>query len=74
MAQHWSNFVAVTERQARALDKMADAHGFRSGRELLCEVAGGISTSKLSKLDRLTVAGIVDKAFAEYGRNAQKEN
>lgn len=66
MAQHWSRFVAVTERQARALDKMADAHGKYDGRSLLMEI-GGYSSSKLGKLDRPTVQRLVDKVFAQYG-------
>jgi len=67
MAQHWSTFVNVTDRQARALDKMADAHDFRSGRELLMDIAG-CSSSKLSKMDRLTIQRLVDEAFTKYGR------
>lgn len=69
MARHWSAYVAVSERQARALDKMADAHGIYDGRSLLMQI-DGCSSSKLSKYDRPTIQRLVDKAFAQFGRDA----
>jgi hypothetical protein len=68
MARHWSAFVAVTEKQARALDKMAQDNGYGDGMDLLMEVSGD-SRSKVGKRDRLTVAGYVDECFKRFGRN-----
>lgn len=67
MARHWSAFVAVSERQARALDHMADEHGFGDGRAILMHLAS-VSASKLSRMHRLDVQRLVDQAFEQYGR------
>lgn len=69
MARHWSAYVGVSEKQAYALDKMAEEHDFYDGRELLCSVAS-CSSSKLGKMDRLTLRRHLDEAFEKYGRNA----
>jgi hypothetical protein len=69
MARHWSVFVAVTERQARALDKMAGAHELGDGMALLMEVSGS-SRSGVGRMDRLTVARHVDECFKRWGRGA----
>lgn len=72
MSKHWSEFVAVTYAQARALDKMAAAHGKGDGMDLLT-VVGGCSRSKVGKLSRASVAALVDDCFKRYGRDAKRE-
>jgi hypothetical protein len=67
MAKHWSTYTGgVTERQARALDAMAIAHGYNDGMDLLCEV-GSYSRSKVTRLDRLSLAPTIDACFKKYG-------
>ena len=68
MARHWSAFVACTERQARALDKMAEAHDIGDGMDLLMSLTG-YSRSKVGKMDRLSLSSVIDRAFREYGRD-----
>jgi hypothetical protein len=51
MARHWSAFVAVTEKQARALDKMAAAHGVCDGRTLLQLIDSGITPEQYAQMD-----------------------
>lgn len=68
MAQHWSKFVDVTPRQARALDRMAHDHGIGDGMDLLMQIAG-LRRSKVQKMDKLQLAGLVDECFREYGDN-----
>lgn len=67
MARHWSAFVGVSEKQAYALDKMAEAAGKGDGMDILME-ATGYSRSKVGKMDRLSLRHAVDKCFKEYGR------
>jgi hypothetical protein len=69
MARHWSVFCSgISERQAMALDKMAEAHGKGDGMSLLMELTG-YSRSKVGKLDRLSLRRYIDRAFEEYGRD-----
>lgn len=69
MAKHWSTYVSgVTEKQAWALDRMAEAHGIGDGIDLLMKVSGH-SRSKIGKLDRLTLRPILDECFETYGRS-----
>lgn len=70
MARHWSAFVAVSERQAYALDKMAADAGIGDGMDLLMEISGK-SRSKIGKMDRLTLRHMVDEAFSKYGRSRE---
>lgn len=67
MARYWSTYVAVTEKQASALDQMARANGYSDGIALLSEVSGA-SRSKIGKSDRLTVKSWVDECFQRFGR------
>lgn len=68
MARHWSVFVGgVSEKQARALDKMAAEHRIGDGMDLLMKLTGN-SRSKVGKMDRLSLATYIDRAFKEYGR------
>lgn len=70
MARHWSRFVpCVSERQAMALDAMAEAHGMGDGMGLL-EHLTGCSRSKVGRMDRLNLKRVIDRAFREYGRKA----
>jgi len=70
MARHWSSFVSVSARQARALDKMAEATAeFGDGMDLLQEVSGS-SRSGVGRMDSLTVSRHVDECFARWGRGA----
>ena len=65
MARHWSTFVAVSEKQARAIDKMVRDNDLRGdGCDLLARV-GKCSRSKVGRMDRLTVQGLVDEVFAD---------
>ena len=49
MARHWSGFVAgLSEKQAAALDKMAEAHGLGNGMDLLMRLTG-CSSSKVGE-------------------------
>jgi len=68
MAQHWSKFVSVTEKQGIVLDRMARAHGLEDGQALLKKLAGGCSDSKLQRMDRPKIQQYVDQAFSHYGR------
>lgn len=70
MAKHWSTFVSCSEKQARALDKMAEAHGLGDGMDLLMKLTGN-SRSKVGRMDKLSLARVIDRAFKEYGRDAQ---
>jgi hypothetical protein len=67
VAQHWSKFVAVSSKQAYALDKMAEEHGLGDGMDLLMKLSG-MSRSKVGKQDALTLRQFIDQAFKEYGR------
>jgi hypothetical protein len=70
MASHWSRFVGgITEKQARALDRMARAHSMGDGMDLLMCLTG-CSRSKVGKMDRLSLRRAIDRAFTEYGRQA----
>lgn len=60
----------VSPRQAAALDRMADAHGFASGSALLASVAS-CSVEELARKSRSTVQMFIDQTFARYGRQAQ---
>lgn len=62
----WAKYVAVTDRQAYALDRMADENGFADGAELLADVAE-VSRSKLSKMASYQLRKAVDDAFRTYG-------
>lgn len=60
----WSKYVSgVTERQALALDRKAREVGLSDGQELLSHV-GNCSPSKLSRIDRPTIQGLIDLAFS----------
>lgn len=67
MASHWSRFVSVSEKQAYALDKMAEEHGIGDGMDLLMKLTGN-SRSKVGKMDSRSLRLVVDQAFKEYGR------
>lgn len=68
MAKHWSTYVPnLTEKQAWALDKMAEAHGLGDGMDLLMKVSR-CSRSKVGSFDRLTMRKYVDECFSTYGR------
>lgn len=68
MAQHWSRFVSVSEKQAYAIDRMVEEHKLPGdGCDLLARL-GGISRSKVGKLDRLQLRPLIDEAFRSYGR------
>jgi len=70
MARHWSVFVdGISERQAMALDKMAEAHDLGDGMDLLMSLTG-YSRSKVGRMDRLSLRKYIDQAFAQYGRDA----
>lgn len=70
MARHWSAYVpTVTERQAYALDKMAEAAEKGDGMDLLMW-ATGCSRSKVGKLDRITIRHALDKCFKGYGEGS----
>jgi hypothetical protein len=70
MARHWSVFVGgLTERQAAALDKMAEAHGIGDGMDLLMRLTG-YSRSKVGRMDQLSLCRYVDQAFRQFGRDA----
>jgi hypothetical protein len=70
MARHWSAFVpGVTPRQAAALDNMAEAHAKGNGMDLLTELTG-YSSSKIGRMDRLSLRKYVDEAFRTWGRDA----
>ena len=72
MARHWSVFCrGVSERQAMALDKMAEAHDKGDGMSLLCELTGN-SRSKVGRMDRMSLRKYIDEAFALYGHDAQQ--
>lgn len=67
MANHWSsNIPHITEKQAYALDRMAEAHNLGTGLHLLLKVSGR-SSSKLAKSDRLTMRRYIDECFKLYG-------
>lgn len=67
MAQHWSRFVSgLSEKQAGALDRMAEANGKGSGLDILMELTG-YSRSKVGKMDRLSLRPFIDQAFKKYG-------
>lgn len=66
MARHWSVFVSgVTEKQAYALDKMAERHNKGDGMDLLTEQAR-CSRSKIGKMDRLSLRKYIDQCFELY--------
>jgi hypothetical protein len=69
MARHWSVFVSggLTEKQAWAIDKMAEDAGMGEGINLLMDVSG-CSRSKVQKMDRLTLRKFVDAVFKKYGK------
>lgn len=70
MARHWSAFVpGITERQAMALDKMAEAHDVGDGMDLLMRISG-YSRSKVGKCDRGRLRPYIDEAFSRYGRES----
>jgi hypothetical protein len=67
MAAHWSRYVPnVTDKQAYALDRIAEDQGHRDGKALLCDLAGGVSPSKLEKVmsDWPRAKRLIDEAFA----------
>jgi hypothetical protein len=70
MARHWSSFVQVSEKQAYALDKIAEAHEIGDGMDLLMKLTGN-SRSKVGKMDRMSLRPVIDRAFKEYGRDTQ---
>jgi hypothetical protein len=57
----------VTPRQAAALDRMAEVHGFASGSALLADLAS-CSVAELARKSRPVVQMFVDQAFTAYGR------
>ena len=67
MAQHWSRFVSVSEKQAYALDKMAQDAGIGNGMDLLMKLTG-YSRSKVGKMDSRSLRLVVDEAFKTYGK------
>jgi hypothetical protein len=62
----------VTPRQAAALDRMAEAHGFANGSALLASVAS-CTVAELGRQPRSVVQMFIDQAFQRYGRNARTE-
>jgi hypothetical protein len=71
MARHWSLFCSgVTERQAVALDRIAEDNDLSSGMALLMQLTG-YSRSKVGKMSWMHLRPIIDRAFKEYGRDAQ---
>jgi hypothetical protein len=68
MARHWSRFVSgVTERQAYALDRMAQEADKGNGMALLMEVLG-CSSSKVGRTDSIDMRKAVDECFRRWGR------
>jgi hypothetical protein len=74
MARHWSNFVEVTDRQAYALDAMADENNKGDGldilRETLAESQDKETASKyqVQKLEGYPLRKLIDACFKKYGR------
>lgn len=68
MASHWSKWFgrALSQKQASALDRMAEKHGFRDGGALLVEIAGTYQ-SKLARMSSLQLRPYIDEAFEKYG-------
>jgi hypothetical protein len=67
MARHWSAFVSCSDKQAYALDKMAEEHDLGDGMSLLMKITGN-SRSKVGQMDAISLRHAIDKAFKEYGR------
>lgn len=71
MARHWTTYTtaALTDRQIRALDAMADAHGLSDGLDAVAK-ANGLSRSKASRelANRFQAKRLVDETFRKYGR------
>lgn len=68
MARHWSVFVAVTEKQGMALDRMARDAGMGDGMDLLMQLTGK-SRSKIGKMDRASLRPVLDEAFDKYKKS-----